>query len=172
MGIEFERKFRVIGDGWRQAAKSASLLRQGYLSPVRSDTTVRVRCLSDRAFLAIKGPRIGVARTEFEYAIPLADAEELLRTRCENRMIEKMRHVVEAGGLTWNIDEFQAPIVGLVLAEVELMSPDQPISLPVWVGEEVTGRHEYRNAVLAEQPRGLHAAFVVPDAQEFSFRSA
>lgn len=153
MAIEIGRKFRVTGDGWRKAARSAGLIRQGYLSPVGLEATVRVRCLSDRAFLAIKGPRVGVARTEFEYEILLADGEEILRTLCEGRTIEKTRYIIEANDLVWNVDEFRGANSGLVLAEVELVSADQPLSLPAWVGEEITGCHEYRNAVLAEKSK-------------------
>jgi len=151
VGIEFERKFRVIGDGWRTLANPASLLRQGYLSSIRDPATVRVRCIPDGAFLAIKGPRVGLARTEFEYSIPLADAEEILRTLCGPRRLEKLRSIVEIDGVTWNIDEFGGASAGLVLAEVELMDPHQRLTLPEWVGEEVTGRHEFRNAVIAER---------------------
>ncbi|MGO4175622.1 CYTH domain-containing protein [Bosea sp. TAF32] len=159
MAIEIERKFLVTGDGWRQSARSASLLRQGYLSPVGLEATVRVRCLSDKACLAIKGPRVGLARAEFEYEIPLADGEEILRTLCENRELKKVRYIVEAEGLIWNIDEFRGAHSGLVLAEVELTRADQPLNLPAWVGEEITDRHEYRNAVLAEGGIASRAAF-------------
>ena len=164
VGIEFERKFRVIGDGWRTVVKSASLLRQGYLGPAGHPATVRIRCLPDGAFLAIKGPRAGMARAEFEYGIPLADAEEILRTLCGRRTLEKLRSIVEIDGLIWNIDEFRGTSAGLVLAEVELMSPHQSLPLPEWVGEEVTGRHEFRNAVIAEGGAESLTGIGPPDA--------
>lgn len=150
MAVEIERKFRVVSDGWRQAAISSELLRQGYISPAGSEATVRVRCLLDRAFVAIKGPRVGLVRPEFEYEISVEDGEEVLKTLCKNRTLEKIRHIVEFDGLIWNVDEFQKSHFGLVLAEVELLSAEQPLRLPFWIGEEVTGQHEYRNAVLAE----------------------
>ncbi|MGX1791168.1 CYTH domain-containing protein [Bosea sp. NPDC055332] len=151
MGIEIERKFLVTGQEWRVAAKPGCLLRQGYFTPAGYAATIRVRCSADRASLAIKGPREGNVRSEFEYEVPLADAEAMLRTLCVNRMIEKLRYSIEADGLTWNIDEFRGVNSGLVFTEVELESPDQIVKLPAWVGEEITGRHEYRNTVLAER---------------------
>lgn len=154
MAIEIERKFLVTGDDWRETVTSEVLLRQGYLSSGGSLVTVRVRCLPNRAFLTIKAPRNGIARAEFEYEIPLAHGEEMLQTLCANRRLEKKRHTIEAGGLTWHVDEFQGAHFGLLLAEVELSDVDQRFSLPSWVGEEVTGRREYQNAVLAERRHG------------------
>ncbi|MGO4407722.1 hypothetical protein AB4Z10_26110 [Bosea sp. RAF48] len=109
--------------------------------------------------MRFNAPTAGLARAEFEYEIPLADGEEILRTLCENRTLEKTRHIIKFDGLIWTVDEFQGTNSGLVLAEVELMFADQPLSRPAWVGEEVTGRHEYRNAVLAERPGTAQATF-------------
>jgi len=151
MGIEIERKFMVTGQEWRAVASPGRLLRQGYFVPAGRAATIRVRCSSEGASLAIKGPREGPVRSEFEYEVPLADAEEMLRTLCVDRTIEKMRYSIEANGLVWNVDEFQGANSGLIFTEVELERSDQPVKLPSWVGEEITGRHEYRNAVLAER---------------------
>ena len=151
MGIEIERKFLVIGEEWREAARPGCLLRQGYFVPAGSAAIIRVRCSADEASLAIKGPREGIVRSEFEYGVPLADAEEMLRTLCVNRTVEKLRYRIETNGLAWSVDEFRGVNSGLVFAEVELESSDQPVKLPSWVGEEITGRHEYRNSVLAER---------------------
>lgn len=151
MAVEIERKFLVTSDAWREAATSVNLFRQGYLSSSGSSATVRVRCLPTRAFLTVKGPRDGFVRAEFEYEIPVADGEELLRTLCDSRRIEKYRHTIEVNGLTWYVDEYLGDHAGLLLAEVELSDPDQPLSLPPWVGEDVTQISEYQNAVLAER---------------------
>ncbi|WP_092154462.1 CYTH domain-containing protein [Bosea sp. CRIB-10] len=151
MRIEIERKFMVTGQEWRAVASPGRLLRQGYFVPAGRAATIRVRCSADGAWLAIKGPREGPVRPEFEYEVPLADAEEMLRTLCVDRTIEKLRYSIEADGLVWNVDEFRGANSGLVFTEVELESSDQPVKLPSWVGEEITGREEYRNAVLAER---------------------
>lgn len=149
MGREIERKFLLRNDDWRGAP--GRHLRQGYLS--RGDgTTVRVRVADPDAWLTIKGPTVGAARDEYEYAIPLADAQELLDRYCLPPLIEKFRHRVEHRGLTWEIDEFLGENAGLVLAEVELDDEHQQVPLPPWVGDEVTGDPRYYNASLSTHP--------------------
>ncbi|MBX3707783.1 MAG: CYTH domain-containing protein [Pseudomonadales bacterium] len=150
MGTEIERKFLVRGDAWRDAARGTRL-RQGYLSsdPAR---TVRVRSAGAAAWLTIKGPPEGLVRAEFEYPIPVADATILLDTLCERPLIDKVRHVVEYAGHTWEIDEFQGENAGLVVAEVELEHADEPVQLPPWVGAEVTDDPRYQNANLVRAP--------------------
>ncbi|MFT7724346.1 MAG: CYTH domain-containing protein [Roseateles sp.] len=151
MGIEIERKFLVRGDGWRQPAEAQTRFSQGYLSrdPAR---TVRVRVAGERAFLTIKGATTGATRAEFEYAVPLADARQLLAL-CDGPVVEKIRHrCVAGGGLAWEIDEFLGANAGLVVAEIELASEDQPFARPAWLGEEVTGDARYVNANLAAHP--------------------
>jgi adenylate cyclase len=150
MGQEIERKFLVVGDGWRPGARGQRF-RQGYLSSTR-ERTVRVRVHGDRAALTIKGPARGIVRPEFEYEIPVADAEILLDTLCERPLIEKTRWFVEFGGLSWEIDEFAGENAGLVMAEVELEREDQPFDLPPWAGAEVTHDARYQNASLVRHP--------------------
>lgn len=150
MGIEIERKFLVTGDGWRQFAGKGCRLRQGYLGHSNSKANVRVRCAGDKAFLTIKSQREGLVRSEFEYEIPLAEAEQMLRTLCANAPIEKTRYRIEFRELPWDIDVFSGALEGLVLAEVELEHDDQHVELPDWVGAEVTGDPRYRNAALSE----------------------
>ncbi len=150
MGTEIERKFLVIGDGWRTGATSKRV-RQGYLSvdPLR---IVRVRTSGDEAYLTIKGEQHGMARTEFEYAIPFADAEHMLDRLCAKPWIEKTRYLVPHNGLTWEVDEFFGDNAGLIVAEIELADTDQVITLPDWVGQEVTQDDRYYNAQLVQQP--------------------
>jgi adenylate cyclase len=118
MGIEIERKFLVAGDGWRAAATASTRFSQGYLSrdPAR---TVRVRIAGDAAFLTIKGATHGATRAEFEYAVPLADAQQML-AMCDGPVVEKVRHLCPHEGMTWEVDEFLGANAGLVLAEIEL----------------------------------------------------
>jgi adenylate cyclase len=150
MPLEIERKFLVTGNAWRQPG-SATRLRQGYLSfdPERS---VRVRLAGTRAWLTIKGPSDGTTRLEYEYAIPVQHAVELLERLCIPPFIEKVRYRVEHAGLVWEVDEFEGDNAGLVLAEVELSDPDQAVVLPDWVGEEVTGDKRYYNVSLVKNP--------------------
>ncbi len=150
MAIEIERKYLVTGDGWRDLAAS-TVFRQGYLSTVK-ERTVRVRAAGDEGTITIKGITVGATRTEFEYPIPVADANAMLDELCERPIIEKTRHVVEVGSLIWEIDEFSGVNDGLIVAEVELDSADQEIALPEWIGAEVTGDPRYYNANLIAHP--------------------
>ena len=150
MGMEIERKFLVAGDGWRTA--DGQRIVQGYLNRDKQ-RTVRVRIAGARAFLTIKGMTSGATRAEFEYPVPLADAEVLLAL-CDGPLIDKIRHRVDHAGLVWEIDEFFGDNAGLVVAEVELSSEDQAIALPSWVSTEVTTDARYFNSNLATHPYG------------------
>jgi adenylate cyclase len=148
MGIEIERKFLVVGDDWRQAP--AVPYAQGYLNRDKQ-RTVRVRVVQDKAWLTVKGASHGATRAEFEYAIPVAEAEQLLAL-CEGPLVRKLRRVVEHAGATWEIDEFQGDNAGLVVAEIELASEDQAFEAPPWLGTEVTHDARYFNSNLAAAP--------------------
>jgi adenylate cyclase len=158
VGREIERKFLVCNDGWRRAAqcRSSLRLRQGYLaSDERSSIRVRVAAVPDeggQAFLTIKSAVQGTSRQEYEYSIPVHDAEELLDTLCRWSVVEKTRHRVDYAGRTWEIDVFEGDNAGLIVAELELTAPDEAIDLPPWVGKEVTDDRRYYNAALAQKP--------------------
>lgn len=150
MGKEIERKFLVTGDGWR-SGESGTSFRQGYLSSAK-ERTVRVRADGKKGYLTVKGPSAGASRDEFEYEIPLADAQALLDTLCERPLVEKTRYRVPFGGLTWEIDVFGGENDGLVVAEVELRSETQRFELPPWAAAEVTDDPRYFNSNLARRP--------------------
>lgn len=150
MPVEIERKFLVEGDEWRSLG-SGELYRQGYLV-TEPDRTVRVRVVGDRAYLTIKGISTGVSRLEYEYEIPLADAETLLDTLCMRPLIEKTRYRIPIGDLVWEVDEFAGENVGLVLAEVELTDEAQTVTLPDWIGLEVSDDPRYFNSYLSQTP--------------------
>lgn len=149
MAEEIERKFLVDGSEWRTLGRG-EVFRQGYLSTVK-ERTVRIRVVGEQAWITVKGLTVGATRSEFEYSIPLADAEQMLEL-CEQPIIEKTRYVVEMGGLRWEVDEFTGANRGLVVAEVELDDPDQSIELPDWIGTEVTDDPRYYNANLIDHP--------------------
>jgi CYTH domain-containing protein len=151
MPVEIERKFLVVGDGWRPLSRSSQRFCQGYLS-LGPGPTVRVRRAGPVAFVTIKGDGQGIARPEFEYGIPVEDAEAMLAGLCHRPLVQKTRHEVLHAGLLWHVDEFEAGNGGLVLAEVELAAPDQPVELPGWVGREVTDDPGYRNSELSRRP--------------------
>lgn len=148
MAIEIERKFLVVGDAWRQGA--GTRYSQGYLNRDKH-RTVRVRVAGEQAFLTIKGATQGASRVEFEYEIPLQEAESLLLL-CDGPLIQKTRYLHHLGGFTWEVDEFFGDNAGLVVAEIELTSEDQAFERPDWVGDEVTHDPRYFNANLVLHP--------------------
>jgi len=147
MGVEIERKFLVESEAWRDEVASHSDIRQGYLA-VTGGNTVRVRIKDDAAFLTVKSAGPAIRRQEFEYPIPLNDAEALLALRC-GRLIEKRRHVVPHGALRFEVDVFSGDLAGLVIAEIELPDETTAFVRPAWLGEEVTDDPRYANASLA-----------------------
>lgn len=148
MGKEIERKFLVKEGAWRNVKGTRYL--QGYLNSAK-ERNVRVRTMEDKAYLTIKGIAIGASRMEFEYEIPLQDADELLEI-CEKPLIEKTRYKVQEGGFVWEVDVFFRENQGLIVAEVELESEDQEFPKPDWVREEVTGDPRYFNSNLIKNP--------------------
>ena len=148
MAIEIERKFLVTGDQWRQA--SAIYFCQGYLNRSK-ERTVRIRVAGEYGFLTIKGVSKGASRSEFEYEIPVADAEQLLGL-CDGPLIEKYRRKIVHEGMVWEVDEFLGENSGLVVAEIELESEDQLLLKPEWLGEEVTQDTRYFNSNLSTHP--------------------
>ena len=151
MADEIERKFLVSNDSWRDAVTSSTRIVQGYLSSSER-VTVRVRVRGDKAYLTIKGASHGVARAEYEYAIPVADAEEMLASLAQGPVIDKVRHLIPAGEHTWELDVFAGQNEGLVMAEIELGSADEEFELPGWAGAEVSHDPRYFNVNLAAHP--------------------
>jgi len=148
MPTEIERKFLVTGTEWHEAF--SIYIRQGYLCR-ENEITVRVRLTGENAFLTIKGIKKGISRPEFEYEIPVADAEQLLKLS-DGCVIEKIRHVVMYKGFKWEVDEFLGENVGLIVAEIELEKENQIFERPDWLGREVTGDPRYANASLVSNP--------------------
>ena len=150
MGVEIERKFLVRGDDWKALGQGVQL-RQGYLSSA-PERTVRIRIEGKSAMLTIKGISTGATRSEWEYPIPLNDAEAFLDTLCERPLIEKKRYRIPFEGMVWEVDEFFGENAGLVVAEIELAAEDQPFARPDWIGEEVTHDSRYFNSSLIRNP--------------------
>jgi CYTH domain-containing protein len=150
MGIEIERKFLVRGDQWRSLGTPVRY-RQGYLA-ADIKRSVRVRVAGDRGLITIKGSTEGITRAEYEYEIPRADAEAMLDQLCNRPLIEKNRTKISLNGVVWEVDEFFGANQGLIMAEVELNSPQQAIDLPDWIGEEVSTDPRYFNSNLVQHP--------------------
>ncbi len=155
MGTEIERKFLVKSDAWRSLGVGKPY-RQGYVFK-STGVTVRVRIAGTQGYLTLKGKAENYARPEFEYEIPVNDAQEMLELWCHPRIVEKIRYRIPCGDLVWEVDEFQGFNQGLILAEVELSAANQVIDLPDWVGQEVSEQDRYYNSSLALHPYSLWA---------------
>ncbi|HKJ98488.1 MAG TPA: CYTH domain-containing protein [Desulfotignum sp.] len=149
MGIEIEKKFLVtalpagLGPGIE--------IRQGYILNTPGKV-VRIRVKGNQGFLTVKGRTVASVRPEFEYAIPVSDARQMLDLFSDSPVIEKCRHTLVHKGIKWVIDRFYGANQGLVVAEVELSSRDQFFALPPWAGKEVTEDTRYYNASLVQHP--------------------
>ena len=151
MGQEIERKFLLDSDGWRGEVTGSQRLVQGYVS--RGDkSAVRVRIKGERGELNIKHTLDGIHRLEYEYEIPLTDAQELLDHVALRPLIDKVRYHVERGNHLWEIDEFFGDNAGLIVAEIELESADEPFDRPDWLGREVSDDPRYYNSNLSKLP--------------------
>ena len=150
MPVEIERKFIVTAQHYRQLAEPI-LIRQGYF-PTDGAVTVRIRIKADTGYLTIKSNTIHITRLEYEYRIPLIEAEELLDKFCGDRVIAKKRFIIPFGGNTWEVDEFCDHNKGLVMAEIELSSETDSFRKPDWIGAEVTGNERFYNFSLINQP--------------------
>lgn len=157
MAIEIERKFLLADDGWRRIAVRHDRLRDGLLAAT-ADRKVRVRIYGDRATLAIKARTDGIRNAEYEYAIPMADAEELLARHCDGNLLAKTRHYVPYKGFMWEIDVYEGLLAGVVLAEVEIPRENTDVPLPPWVGAEVTGNPDYKKINLQKARLAAQAA--------------
>lgn len=158
MGKEIERKFLVTDKSFMDSAIEAKRICQGYLS-VDPDATVRVRISDDKAFLTVKGRNEGAVRDEWEYPLPLRDAEEMLDRCCGERRLDKTRYIVPYGERTWEVDEFRGRLAGLTVAEIELDSADDSVELPGFAGREVTGDPRYYNSMLSDPEAPVPPAF-------------
>jgi CYTH domain-containing protein len=150
MAKEIECKFLVTGEEWREKSKGI-FYRQGYLSTDVS-SSVRIRTVAEKGYLTIKGKTHGAVREEFEYEIPVEDANRLLDNFCKKPLIVKRRYKINFGGLIWEVDEFEGENTGLTIAEVELENENEKIELPDWIGKEVTGDPKYYNVNLVRNP--------------------
>ena len=150
MGVEIERKFLVDVEKL-PALPKGKVMRQGYI-PTQNETTVRIRIQNQDAFLTLKGVTAGISRSEFEYAIPLEHAEQMLQEFCPGGTVDKTRYELVHQGFTWELDIFTGSNAGLIVAEIELSSEHQAYAKPDWVGIEVSEQKKYSNSSLLQLP--------------------
>jgi adenylate cyclase len=157
MPIEIERKFLLASDDWRADVERSESLAQGYLVGAQAlrdgsaRASVRARLAGEQAWLNIKAATPGIARTEFDYPIPVDDARVLLADLCDG-VLEKVRHHVRVEGALFEIDEFHGDNEGLIVAEIELPALDAAFPRPPWLGREVSALTRYYNVNLIAHP--------------------
>ncbi len=151
MAVEIEHKFLLANNDWRKQVSYSVQYKQGYLSALAT-SSIRVRISDDHAWLNIKSATIGTQRHEYEYEIPLSDAQEIITNLCRKPIVEKTRHIVIDDGNTWEIDEFEGDNKDLIVAEIELSEVGAVFSTPAWLGKEVTSDLRYYNNNLASHP--------------------
>jgi len=151
LAIEIERKFLLRSEAWRRQSSGSELIVQGYLANT-ARSSVRVRLAGTRAWLSVKSMTRDIVRQEFEYPIPSAEADAMLYSLCEGPLLQKRRHDVRCGASRYEVDEFHGRNAGLVVAEIELESPDQDFERPDWLGDEVTRQSRYYSFRLTARP--------------------
>ena len=149
MPLEIERKFLVVSDDYRLTAKLVDI-KQAYLS-VDDNMAIRIRVEGIQASINIKSKKSERVNHEFEYVIPLDEAQSLIKMS-PYLIIEKTRYLVEYKGKSWEVDEFHGDNEGLTVAEIELDEENEEFDMPSWLGDEVTADYRYLNSSLAKQP--------------------
>ncbi len=151
MAIEIEHKYLVDNNLWSKITpESSSVIAQAYLC-IEPKSTIRIRIKDDKAYITIKSKSVGDTRDEFEYEIPLTDAQHMMKTMC-SAAIEKVRHYVTFDGKLWEVDEFRGDNSGLIIAEIELNSADEKYSIPAWAIKNVSDDRNYANSNLTKNP--------------------
>ena len=151
MPIEIERKFLLANNNWREAVKTSFRIRQGYMGEI-GKASIRIRIQGEQANINVKSATLSMRRMEYEYAIPLNEAQEMLEQLCEHPQVNKTRYIVEQGKHKWEIDEFYGENEGLLVAEIELSDEAEVFEKPEWIGKEVTEDPRYYNVNLIKHP--------------------
>ena len=158
MGIEIERKFLLKNDDWKSVVTQSYVIKQGYLQSgldPSQKSSVRIRISNKSANINVKSVDLSIVRQEFEYDIPLHDAEQMLATLCGDVVIEKTRYYVPYARHLWEVDVFEGQNAGLQMAEIELSSVDENFEIPQWIGDEVSEDKRYYNLYLLTHPYKL-----------------
>jgi adenylate cyclase len=152
MAIEIERKFLIKNDAFKTESHTSYPIKQGYIS-TNKNSAVRIRITDKKGFITIKGTsnKSGTSRFEWEKEIPKSEAEDLFLL-CEKGIIDKTRYLIKHGDHVFEVDEFHDKNEGLIVAEIELRDENEAFEKPFWLGPEVTGKVEYYNACLSENP--------------------
>ena len=151
MASEIERKFLVKSKEWFSFKKPKPLFIKQAFVLQQDKKVLRARIKADKAFLTIKGKSSGVSRMEFEYEIPIEDAEEMI-SQMSGPTIEKERYEIPFANHLWEVDVFYGENEGLIVAEIELLTETEFFEKPNWVGAEVSYDPRYFNSNLEHHP--------------------
>lgn len=164
--LEIERKFLVKPSAVENASEAYEIL-QGYISK-NENGSVRLRIETplitmtwwkkikyfvlmlplpkSKAFLMSKiKTENAIANNETVDEISILNANTLLQNFAKT-LIKKTRYIQHVNGKKWEIDVFDSPNRGLMLAEIELESIHEEVYFPEWIEREVTGEAEFYNA--------------------------
>jgi len=151
MGVEIERKYLVDHEQWQQLEKPRGTpFKQGYLLN-EENRTIRVRMTDEHGYITLKGPTQGFSRKEYEYTIPVSEAQELIANFALTT-VQKTRYCIDYAGKTWEVDVFEGDNAGLIMAELELDDESETFDLPPWTTKEVTSDKRYYNGFLSRHP--------------------
>ena len=142
MAIEIEKKFIVKNDNWKNFVTNKFICKQAYLSE-NNQITTRIRITPNNGYITIKGPQKNISRLEFEYQIPINDAEHLF-SLCSHRIF-KTRYILNHYNDEWVVDVFEKNHLGLIIAEIELKSENQKFKVPTWIGKDISTDRKYSN---------------------------
>ena len=155
MGVEIERKFLMKSDEWKVHVTETHVIKQAYLQSGLDESqksSIRIRISNKEANINVKSAELAAIRQEFEYSIPLHDAEQMISTLCSGPVIEKTRYYVPYGSHLWEIDVFSGENAGLQMAEIELSNLGEDFAKPDWLGAEVSHDERYYNNFLIKNP--------------------
>lgn len=148
--MEIERKFLVNAALWEQLEKPVPVrIQQAYLSN-DANCTVRVRTKGSKGYLTVKGKSVGISRSEYEYEIPIIEANLMIQEFCP-KVLSKDRYEIKVGNHLWEVDVFHEKLAPLVVAEIELRSENESFALPNWIEKEVSDDISYYNSKLIER---------------------
>ena len=146
--MEIERKFLVDRLPEHLEQYDTQQLEQAYLC---TDPVVRVRRQGDEYILTYKGKGHMVRE---EYNLPLNEqAYEHLLEKADGNVIHKRRTRIPWQSYMIELDIFEAPFEGLMLAEVEFETELEAVAFipPEWFGRDVTFEKEYHNSTLSRK---------------------
>ena len=150
MTLEIERRFLIKNDSWKEFITKKIVIEQGYLTKSLDDWIIRIRFTGKDFKIAFKKHIASFTNFEFEYSIPRSDGEKIMSNLTNT--IKKERFFLEVEKRTWIIDCFKEKNYPLEIAEIELSSEDEDLSIPSFISKEITGLTQYSNFSLANKP--------------------